>query len=321
MAHTSPITLDTLTFGIEVEMITCYLTPQVKERCTPPQETIRPKVAELLSLSGFPAQQVGRPYSPEVALIPDYHKWSVGYDMSIDYQTQDIYPLLTSTSQSMSQIIHSDLEIATPILHFNSSKPWAGELANVLQLLNTGDFRSAVNKTCGIHVHVGYSNPSGSHFPLEVIKKVAAVMILAEPALDKFHPESRRGQRPFNETIRYLPHIAYMSDAAVFDLIFSAQSIAHIQQHTSRDRPHKFAVVSVGEKKTLEFRQHEGTLDVGVIRMWVGFVTRLVYEAANMSSEILRALLTTGRVTPKVILERFVKDEEICGYYRYATRQ
>ncbi|KAF8535073.1 putative amidoligase [Trichophaea hybrida] len=320
MAHTYPITLDSLTFGIEVEMITCYLTPQASEYRTPPQEIIRPKVAELLSRSGFLSQQVGS-YGPDIALIPDYHKWSVGYDMSIDYQAQDISPILTSTSQSINQIIHSDLEIATPILHFNSPKPWIHELSTVIQLLNTGNFRSAVNKTCGIHVHVGYSNPSGSHFPLEVVKKVAAVMILAEPALDKFHPETRRGHKSFNETIRYLPHIAYMTDAAVFDLIFSAQTIAQIQQHTSRDRPHKFAVVSVGEKKTLEFRQHEGTLDVGVIRMWVGFVARLVCEAANMSSEILRALLTTGNVTPKVILERFIKDEEICGYYRFATSQ
>jgi len=107
------------------------------------------------------------------------------------------YPL------SLNQIVHSDLEITTPILSLNSSNPWDRELEKVLHLMTSGNFRSTVNNTVGMHVHVGLS--SGTHFPLPAIKKVVAVVILAEPALDRFHPESRRCVRAYNKTLRFQP--------------------------------------------------------------------------------------------------------------------
>jgi len=221
------------------------------------------------------------------------------------------YPL------SLNQIVHSDLEIATPIPSLNSSNPWDRELEKVLHLMTSGNFRSTVNNTVGMHVHVGLS--SGTHFPLPAIKKVVAVVILAEPALDRFHPESRRCVRAYNKTLRFQPHLAFLSDAQVFGTIFATSSLAEIQRLISTDTPHRFALVNVGGKKTCEFRQHSGTLEIGAVRMWVGFVLRLVCSAAAMGPDMLRDLLTAGPVAARVILGCFIQEPEVCGYYRYAT--
>jgi len=70
--NTLQITLNTLTFGVEVEMITCYLKPQEESILT--QEIIQPKVVEILSSHRFPAQQVEQPYEPNVTKTPDYSK-------------------------------------------------------------------------------------------------------------------------------------------------------------------------------------------------------------------------------------------------------
>lgn len=46
---------------------------------------------------------------------------------------------------------------------------------------------------------------------------------------------------------------------------------------------------------------------------------RLVCSAVAMGPDMLRDLLTAGPVTARVILDCFVKEPEVCGYYRYAT--
>lgn len=114
-----------------------------------------------------------------------------------------------------------------------------------------------VNRTCGLHVHIGASDLTDEQYA-----NVFANYYYLEPVIDKFMAPSRK-----NNT-----YAQTLQDHNV-DNFTSKMSV---REELCRDRYHKVNCVSWDRHKTIEFRQHQGTVNFEKIFNWVNFCGKLV---------------------------------------------
>jgi len=119
-----------------------------------------------------------------------------------------------------------------------------------------------VNRTCGLHVHIGAQNITLEHY-----KNVFINYALLEAAIDKFMAESRRKDNAY---------YAQPVRGHVFD-IRCARSIQDIADNVFDGvRYFKVNPQSYSRHQTIEFRQHQGSTNFAKIKAWVNFLQKLV---------------------------------------------
>ena len=140
------------------------------------------------------------------------------------------------------------MEISSPIL---SGQKGLKEVANLLKILNK--FKCTVNKTCGLHVHVN----------TEKLNEVEKLSILArysklENEIDMFvAPHRRKNKSQFASKIKF----SYIEDILFNELPYSDYLFTD-----------KYLKVSIHDcYPTVEFRQHEGSLDEKKVLNWIQF--------------------------------------------------
>ncbi|MDR1562274.1 MAG: amidoligase family protein [Dysgonamonadaceae bacterium] len=149
------------------------------------------------------------------------------------------------------------LEVVTPVL---KSERDLNKLQKVCDALNEAGAK--VNKTCGLHVHIGLQNVDDVHY-----KNVFVNYYYLEGVIDKFMSKSRRAND--NIYCKSLKTISVESIKATADR-------AEISNLFRSDRYFKLNPVSYLRHNTLEFRQHQGTTDPDKIAMWLRFVILLI---------------------------------------------
>jgi hypothetical protein len=178
-----------------------------------------------------------------------------------------------------------------------------------------------VNKTCGLHVHIGL-DPKLSDagvLPLEVLQHLSYMLVQFENSISALHP---RGRRALADTrfgtgsmlgsnllgVRQARHICDKVSPPLLekiqDRIFSEEmtieELAILMSETMKGVPrlaevradrYKFVNYTrlIGPTKdngarTIEFRQHDGSLDADEIGRWVMFVTSLVRAAERLAA-------------------------------------
>lgn len=121
-----------------------------------------------------------------------------------------------------------------------------------------------VNVSCGLHVHIGAAG-----LTMNTIKNVYINYYRLENVIDSFMPMSRRGSN--NRYCRTLQHIRGFE--AEIDRCDDCDEIAWVFRG---DRYYKVNACSYARHKTIEFRQHSGTIEAEKILMWATFVRKLV---------------------------------------------
>lgn len=147
---------------------------------------------------------------------------------------------------------------------------------------------ATVNKTCGLHVHVGASDVT-----VEVMKRIINRYNRFEGVIDGFMPESRRGD--YNEFSRSLNQ--YVSR------IQNCQNIESIACNIPT-RYTKVNVQSYLRHGTVEFRQHSGTVEAEKAINWVKFCLNFVEESMSATS----STSFTGRDTKSRIKALFAAN-------------
>jgi hypothetical protein len=307
-----------LSFGIELEMVTVLLTEDDDANTGYlARRDLLPMVTEDLNSNGYPAQHNGFLYIP----CSDFTKWGVHFDGSIQPSRSLAYSLVPELDrEAKNRLVPVGMELASPI--FTLQSEWESQIEGVVKQVTTGKFRSGVDVSCGLHVHVGL--PSGAMLPLETIQKVTAIMVLAEDVLGQMHPDYRRGTHAYNKPLRRQSIWGnfVLRDDVVFSRIFEKKSLHGLVSIFTLENScaqRTFKIVNDEEKRTLEFRQHEGTLDPEQITMWARFVVGLVEAASEIEVDALERLLVTPfRRTPLTLEELFnwiVPDPEVREYY------
>jgi Putative amidoligase enzyme len=184
----------------------------------------------------------------------------------------------------------------------------------------TSNFHLVVNSTCGLHVHIGVSDFG---IPVHIVRKLIAFLYCFEPQINAIHPQHRH-QLHYTLTLRnnttleaqyYRKEGRKMSSKLVIAWILSAPSLPVLidglqmssggtsAYYMGNLLPPKLLLDTAritaweGEqpvqwkKRTIEFRQHEGTLDSDSVAAWVMTVAGLVEYAQNVDDTALEELL------------------------------
>lgn len=145
-------------------------------------------------------------------------------------------------------------EVVSPVLNGENGLASLKQLCKALAAIG-----AKVNRTCGLHVHIGAATISDSHY-IRIIRNYQAI----EMAIDSIMPMSRRGNNnTFCKSILGFDFSDCKTKLDVFNL--------------TTDRYYKVNMYpAYNRHKTLEFRQHSGTTDYEKISHWVTFLAKLV---------------------------------------------
>lgn len=173
------------------------------------------------------------------------------------------------------------VELVSPVL-----RGQAGIEIAMKALRALSDFGCTVNKKCGFHVHVGAADargPGEMDYPIAFMRNLIRLYSAFEPAIDSIMPPSRRGSAN-----TYCRSITAVSAAALNAATSFAQLTRVAAPGSSGDgaRFYKVNLVAYNRHKTVEFRQHSGTLDEAKARYWIIMCLRMVAAARNGASII-----------------------------------
>ncbi|MBR4601253.1 MAG: amidoligase family protein [Prevotella sp.] len=145
-------------------------------------------------------------------------------------------------------------EVVSPIL---KGKKGMNSLQAMCNALATVDAK--VNRSCGLHVHIGAANMSEEHY-CRLVRNYQKI----EKVIDSFMPTSRRANNS---------RWCHTLQGIDFSGCTTKRDIARAMNY---DRYYKVNAIAYERHKTIEFRQHSGTTDYEKIANWVMFLAHLV---------------------------------------------
>ncbi|EKD16654.1 hypothetical protein MBM_05123 [Drepanopeziza brunnea f. sp. 'multigermtubi' MB_m1] len=254
-------------------------------------------------------------------------KWTVVGDISIHHPPQSPIPGESVETDEYSWI---GVEIKSPALLMTQDS--LDEVQKLCLLLPT-HFKLITNSTCGLHVHVGHGQKG---FTTSNVTRIIAFLYAFEPQLDTLHPLHRYNNayaksmrdrcnfvRQFQEQFSEEP-----TTLAVITKILSlhkGKSPRHFRRALTRlvqidgngkNGAYNFNGVSDNpdrvpeDRPTIEFRQHEGTLDGVRIAAWIRALTGLLDFVESEDYDSLVDLLTTVSLAEKWTKRGDGKDTE-----------
>lgn len=180
-------------------------------------------------------------------------------------------------------------ELVSPIL---VGEEGLKELETVCWVLDACDVK--VNESCGFHVHM-----DASDFSIETWKNLALSYKHIENIIDSFMPRSRRDNR-YCESMRNLPETR----------ITGANTIRDLQQAFNNNRYYKVNLEAYSRHRTVEFRQHSGTINFAKMEKWIRFINGLIIFAQ------------TGQLPSRTTLDRLpFLDEKQKLFFKLRTKK
>jgi hypothetical protein len=160
-------------------------------------------------------------------------------------------------------------EFVSPVLRGDEGIAQVKKIADALQVMG-----ATANGSCGFHVHVGGVRGADLGFFKRLVKLYARF----EPVIDSFMPPSRRGNS--NTYCRGLSaaNVAAVDNADSFDRLI--QAATGLPASTYNARFFKLNLVAFRKHRTVEFRQHAGTVDSAKAIAWIKTCLRMVAAAA-----------------------------------------
>jgi len=160
-------------------------------------------------------------------------------------------------------------EAVSPILH---GEDGIEELVKVVKALRAAG--ATVNRTCGLHVHVGVSDLLPKDL-INIVQRYARY----EESIDAFMPQSRRGSTP--EWCHSVIGLAGTLERGTYT---SCTQVVRAQH----GRYYKVNLDPWSRQKTIEFRQHSGSCNARKVESWARFVLEFT-EASVVSTPEERA--------------------------------
>lgn len=297
-----------LTFGVEFEFLVPYLikgTPDPSPQETPidvidpaainarydfdltdaGEDAVRNRIESTIQNGGHPASQIDY----EQIMPTD---WNVDSDNTLhpDDRMEATY------GETWTQV-----EIASPVLRLPRG---AARMQQVCQLLRR-NHRVHTPLSCGVHVHVGDENRG---FSVSTLQNLAAFLWTFEKQFASLHPPHRQGGAYCKGMRRNSNLSSHRNNIpAGIDKIYSTPRVREIvalihrtfvecsiegNGHFDRFMAYNFTnLVFDNGRRTVEFRQFEGTMDGAEVANWVRCCVGLVQFAKETSKNVMRAFL------------------------------
>ena len=158
-------------------------------------------------------------------------------------------------------------ECVTPAL--NSNEAGFEDLKKCCHALR--QVGATTNKSCGLHVHIGARDLSDQEFC-----NVFVNYMMLETAIESFLAPSRRGcAAQWCYSLRRHERS-----------VLTATTKEEMRQALNYDRYHRVNAEAYNRHKTIEFRQHQGTINYRKVSAWVSFLGKLVeFSKTNRLTE------------------------------------
>ncbi len=195
---------------------------------------------------------------------------------------------------------NSTFELVSPKLH---GEEGLRQLKTVTLILRGLEAR--INSTCGLHIHF-----DASEFDLGMWKRLFKNYAKIEPLIDSFMPDLRRAN---NNTFCRSMRLRNYEDNIdrVSSLEEMTTGLRQLQNNlTGGSRYYKLNTQSYWVHKSVEFRQHAGTVNFKKMQNWILFLARFV--------EFSKQAEFTAESDEQ--LRRFLPDE-IIGYIDNRRRE
>ncbi|KAI9752620.1 MAG: hypothetical protein M1835_001081 [Candelina submexicana] len=243
-------------------------------------------------------------YETDVGKYARFNRWTITTDGTIEFGDSQRGP-------SGADETDIAIELNTRKLHLNPAS--LQEVSHVLELL-TSQFDIRTNESTGLHVHIGNAaGTPGEPFWLSTLKNLASLVTVCNPIIEQLHPPWRihneactsplehfddpgAHESVLVEEIGWIPTIADLA-------YFMAGGVGDGRSFIDKTPwyAYNFLQTCDGGYGTVEFRQHEGTVDYQRVEAWVLFCAGLVRWSSN--AYILGV--------PRLVERVFGKDKEI----------
>ncbi|RDL41899.1 uncharacterized protein BP5553_01878 [Venustampulla echinocandica] len=255
-------------------------------------------IADTLREANYSVQVAG----PSSGTSHDLSKWMVTFDSSIHGPAKDC-----SRPGEMigSGYRYFGIELVSPVLNFSSSSLQA--VANICELL-TSKYVINTNDSTGLHVHVGNGTDG---FSFNNIRKLVSFFWAFTPQLNTLHPPVRQSMNHTGNTcygsLRENSEFSLWCRTEcttnpsilkkltiLLDCVDQATLLKSIENLYSEDRGMAYNFMGLVEengKPTIEFRQHEGTMDAAAATAWIETAVGIVNFCQNASAMSLNVLL------------------------------
>ena len=135
------------------------------------------------------------------------------------------------------------------------------------------DLGCTVSRKCGLHVHVGVESQ-----PIGFFKNLVKLYAIYEPVIDSIMPRSRRANLNVYCRSMTVANPARVDAATTFDQVCAAAT-GSSGRFGGGDRFYKLNLTAFRRHRTVEFRQHSGTLDATKAVNWTVTCLRMVAAA------------------------------------------
>ena len=311
-----------LTFGVELEFLLAYFRePQfaseleatmqderdkgsdedeidrvIGMKVAPEKNRERCKILDRLQQLGVPVHDWG------VDGKKDYSRWTVSLDDSVLPTNDDMQSMnpqwangqVTSLSlEGRAAMCYASVEIFSRVLPYNMES-----LREVGIVVNTvaSEFPVLVNDLCALHVHVGNMD---SGFPVQTVKNFATLVTCFETLFNQIHPIHRLDHAYcLQETLAFRPRERNMwRIAEIIDQLTTPEKIIKRfgTKRSDRDEYYHWWCYNYNNltlsKRTIEFRQHAGTLDPAAVFRWINLACSLTATAYNLETGVFWDLI------------------------------
>lgn len=311
-----------LTIGVEFEFIIRYnpekyrphmsgrgIAPLI-EFCYCEQQKldimVRCHVIGILGKCGFRVN----PYSFLGEFQKGYDKWSVVPDGSIKSTSEMDDPRWAGMS-------FTGVEVRTPAYPLCSKA--IKEIQQVLHILDRC-FDVFVNSSCGLHVHVGMGRAG---FPVNTVKNLCSLVTGFERQFNSLHPLDRIYNLYTKPPGRVLPFSSPSEKLKTIDVLGSISDFVQLFNMTEElpdsSTAYNLANLQYGDKHTIEFRQHAGTLDPIAVTKWIELVTGLVTLCHTTPYPAFNTLLQEHINDPRFTIAKLLHAlnlHEVAEFYR-----
>lgn len=333
-------------FGIEIECITHFYLPTASwplpntpdKQLRPLYTAVQERLRQGLLSAGIPVNAAPVPKaSPSPARFAN---WTIERDHSV-----------VAVQVNSPPFWRCGTEMVSPVLPFNGLSYRSIELAlNALRVSTSGLY---VNDTCAFHVHIGLED--NSNLPFATAKCVALVVVALQDVIEQLLDRS---------VVLSLPFVIFArppSQLRLFKETFPApadraMAVAQMDsykelvglmnppleggegRYTAPNRrytAYQFTGLEEGlvlkghsKKPTLEFRQHQATVNAADVVAWVKFLKALLEWCHRASDEEVEALVgmtvptedeedkvSQGLFGVRELLQVFGVEAEVVEYY------
>ena len=197
-------------------------------------------------------------------------------------------------------------EITSPVL---SGEDGLAQLATVLRTVHS--MGGLVNRSCGLHVHIGASDLS-----LDELKTIAKGWVKFEEAIDTFVPPSRRGN--VNGYCRS-NKARYSSEADAYAAINAAPNVQELAGVVQGGRTYKLNLTPLWRQGTLEIRHHSGSVEAEKVCNWVRFCLLFVESYREGTPRPWTKALDLRTQTSRLFGR--LGDSELAKFYRARQKE